>query len=119
MDNQTGTPLPLTKDAMSVSVHDKDRLFGAKRDFRLQEFFGGREAMATHARATLAKAGIGNTSASPILVMAANEGHTPLLLNWACSIKLKGIPMPDHLIFVTHKSLHDRLIKVREYPEDP
>lgn len=42
---------------------------------------------------------------SSLLVMAANDGHVPLLLNFACSLRKTKIPLPPHIVFVTSHDL--------------
>ena len=48
----------------------------------------------------------------PVVVMGANAGHIPLLLNFACGLRQKGIPMPTHIVFVSSKTLENQLLSL-------
>lgn len=88
-----------------------NRLFGETRDARLSNFMAMRSKVAKHARKILDAAGHTDTS-QPIVVMGTNSGHVPMLLNWACSLRARGIKMPPHLIFVTTEKLQAFVTKL-------
>eukprot|EP00040_Diaphanoeca_grandis_P019412 m.102551 g.102551 ORF g.102551 m.102551 type:complete len:565 (+) comp27411_c0_seq3:198-1892(+) len=87
------------------------------RNEKLSGFFSGREQMVKEIRKLVGteddQARI-KLHAHPeaLLVMCANEGHMPLLLNFMCSLKRHKIPMPKHLIFAITAELQATLSKL-------
>mmetsp|Transcript_35408 Transcript_35408/g.92650 ORF Transcript_35408/g.92650 Transcript_35408/m.92650 type:complete len:567 (+) Transcript_35408:231-1931(+) len=43
----------------------------------------------------------GTNNSEPLLVMCANHGHWPLLLNFFCSLRAANLPTPRHFIVAT------------------
>jgi hypothetical protein len=45
----------------------------------------------------------------PVLVMCANGGHMPLILNFVCNLRAKGIALPKHVFVANTKKYADQL----------
>eukprot|EP00038_Savillea_parva_P026726 m.55874 g.55874 ORF g.55874 m.55874 type:complete len:579 (-) comp7638_c0_seq2:2227-3963(-) len=73
------------------------------RDQYMLPFMQNKKAVIDAARALI---GVGTeakdgSNAKPLLVMCANHGHFPLLLNFFCSLRAAKIPFPQHFIVTT------------------
>jgi hypothetical protein len=45
----------------------------------------------------------------PVLVMCANGGHLPLILNFVCNLRSKGIQLPKHVFISNSQKSSDQL----------
>jgi hypothetical protein len=110
MDTATGKPAPLKPAPSGINVLGEISL-GDSRNGRLLALLARRGEMVDLAK-KLVHAAVDKSGAPPpvaLLVMCANDGHLGLLLNFACGLKYKKIPMPIHLIFVATTELRDKL----------
>eukprot|EP00040_Diaphanoeca_grandis_P022364 m.119941 g.119941 ORF g.119941 m.119941 type:complete len:555 (+) comp28776_c0_seq1:380-2044(+) len=86
------------------------------RDQRLVDFFKAKKEMVELIRdivkADRAKRTELKTHPEALVVMCANKGHAGLLLNFACGLKKRNIPMPRHIIFSVSKEVHLSLTKL-------
>eukprot|EP00040_Diaphanoeca_grandis_P044064 m.11158 g.11158 ORF g.11158 m.11158 type:complete len:582 (-) comp8687_c0_seq1:212-1957(-) len=106
-------PAPLVEHERNTASSETSFI----RDQRLISFFQGRKQMIEEVRALVGmedkttREQLKNSPAA-LLVMCANEGHMPLLINWACSLKHQNIPMPKHLIFAISAELEATITKL-------
>eukprot|EP00035_Acanthoeca_spectabilis_P006698 m.128023 g.128023 ORF g.128023 m.128023 type:complete len:602 (-) comp13618_c0_seq1:52-1857(-) len=47
-----------------------------------------------------------------ILVMAANDGHSTMVINFFCDLHKRGLPTPRHVVFTATEKLRDELQKL-------
>ena len=87
-----------------------------KRDRRLVDYLQHKQQMVKEIREVLGvtpavRAEMKQTPRA-LLVMCANGGHMPLLINFACGLRERGIKMPTHLIFVLSEQVYKTLTEL-------
>lgn len=108
MDTETGIPLLNTnrveENDKSISKHYDDM---KNRDSRLVPFLTNQKVMADELNRLLGyKQG---DKREPLLVMATNDGHAAMAINFFCGLKKHNITIPKHVVFAATKSLARRL----------